>query len=257
MNTSGDAAESIVRMSLQGTEVALKLTGSAAKNIAALLYAIYKDKKQTKGKTTLTNMLKSGKELKVFSVKQEDLKTFQQQAKRYGVLYTALINKQNRNFDGLVDIMVRAEDASKINRIVKRFDLGTYDGATIKSDVVKSREENSVKDMGVEDKSAEDKLVDELLATPIQKEENEVSNPNVAKMEKSPLSEHLSENKNKSEMGTNSTQKPSVREEIKNIKKELNEKVELDKTDNKKDMSKKVVEHKQPNSKKKKSKERR
>ena len=28
MNTSGDAAESVVRMSLQGTEVALKLTGS-------------------------------------------------------------------------------------------------------------------------------------------------------------------------------------------------------------------------------------
>ena len=74
MNTSGDAAESVVRMSLQGTEVALKLTGSAAKNIAALLYAIYKDKKQTKGKTTLTNMLKSGKELKVFTVKKDDLK---------------------------------------------------------------------------------------------------------------------------------------------------------------------------------------
>ena len=48
MNTSGDAAESVVRMSLQGTEVALKLTGSAAKNIAALLYAIYKIKSKQK-----------------------------------------------------------------------------------------------------------------------------------------------------------------------------------------------------------------
>ena len=28
MNTSGDAAEQIVRLSLEGTEVALKLTGS-------------------------------------------------------------------------------------------------------------------------------------------------------------------------------------------------------------------------------------
>lgn len=30
-------------------------------------------------------MLKSGKELKVFTIKKEDLKTFQEQAKRYGV----------------------------------------------------------------------------------------------------------------------------------------------------------------------------
>ena len=35
MNNSGDAAEQVVRLSLEGTEVALKLTGSAAKNIAA------------------------------------------------------------------------------------------------------------------------------------------------------------------------------------------------------------------------------
>lgn len=40
MTNSGDAAEQIVRMSLEGTEVALKLTGSAAKNIAAALYTL-------------------------------------------------------------------------------------------------------------------------------------------------------------------------------------------------------------------------
>ena len=38
MYNSGDAAEQIVRMSLEGAEVALKITGSAAKNIAAALY---------------------------------------------------------------------------------------------------------------------------------------------------------------------------------------------------------------------------
>ena len=40
MTNSGDAAEQIVRMSLEGTEVALKLSGSAAKNIAAALYTM-------------------------------------------------------------------------------------------------------------------------------------------------------------------------------------------------------------------------
>ena len=75
MNTSGDAAEQIVRMSLEGFEVAAKITGAGAKNIAVLLYAILKEEKKTKGKARLTNMLRSGKELKVFTVKQSDLKS--------------------------------------------------------------------------------------------------------------------------------------------------------------------------------------
>lgn len=38
MNPSGDAAEQVVRLSLEGVEVAAKITGSAAKEVAALLY---------------------------------------------------------------------------------------------------------------------------------------------------------------------------------------------------------------------------
>ena len=53
MNTSGDAAEQIVRISLEGFEVAAKITGHGAKDIAALLYAIMKDRTKTAGKTKL------------------------------------------------------------------------------------------------------------------------------------------------------------------------------------------------------------
>lgn len=92
MYNSGDAAEQVVRISLEGTEVALKLTGSAAKNIAAMLYAVWKnrDKNKTKGHQRLSAMLKSGKELKVFTVSEEHLKQFALEAKRYGVVYCAL-----------------------------------------------------------------------------------------------------------------------------------------------------------------------
>ena len=62
MNTGGEAAEQIVRMSLEGFEVAAKITGAGAKNIAILLYTILKEEKKTKGKSRLTNMLRSGKE---------------------------------------------------------------------------------------------------------------------------------------------------------------------------------------------------
>lgn len=253
MNTSGDAAESIVRMSLQGFEVAVKLTGSGAKNVAAIMIAMLKDQKQTKGKTRLTSMLKSGKELKVFTVKEEDLRKFTEEAKRYGVLFCALKGK-GKSLDGMVDIMVRAEDASKINRIVDRFNLATVDTASIKSEIQKSKDS---KDKGVVIKSVEERIVDDILSKPISREENDMSNPQVAKTEKNPPSEPILNNKNKSDKGTKS-EKPSVREEIKSIKEEQKKERDLDKSElkNEKTQPNKATKHKQPKSKKKKSKER-
>lgn len=253
MNSSSDAAESIVRMSLQGTEFALKITGSLTKNCIAGLYALSKDQKKSKGKTTLNKMLKSGKELKIFTIKKDDLKLFAKEAKRYGVLFTALFDKKNP--DGKVDIMCRAEDAAKINRIVNRFKLSSYDEVSIKSDIMKSRDGKEANDKGVETKNLDD-LVDDILSKPVQKEENTMSNPELAKTEKSPLSEHSSTSKNKPEVGTNSDKKPSVREEIKSIKEEQKQKAELEKSDLKKDVPNKETKHEQPKNKKKKSKER-
>ena len=50
MSTSSDAAEQVVRIYLEGAEVALKITGKATKHIVATLYAISQDKNRTKGK---------------------------------------------------------------------------------------------------------------------------------------------------------------------------------------------------------------
>ena len=129
MNTGGEAAEQIVRMSLEGFEVAAKITGAGAKNIAILLYSILKEEQKTKGKARLTNMLRSGKELKVFTVKSGDLKKFTQEAKKYGVLYCVLADRGNKDPNAEVDVIARAEDASKISRIVERFNLASVDAA--------------------------------------------------------------------------------------------------------------------------------
>lgn len=179
MNQSSEAAEQIVRMSLEGLEAAAKVTGSGAKNIVALLYAVMKDNQKSSGKTRLTNMLKSGKELKVFSVKQSELKKFQEEAKRYGVLYCALINKKEKNFDGLVDVMVRAEDAGKIDRIVDRFKLSSYNKVEIIDEINKDKARLNQID---------------------------------AKAEKSPLLRRFSKNKDSSERVV--SKKPSVKEQL-------------------------------------------
>ena len=74
MSISSDSAEQTVKLLLDGTVVVAKISGLAVKNIAVALYTISQDRKKvSKGKTRLTNMLKSDNELKIFSVKKEDL----------------------------------------------------------------------------------------------------------------------------------------------------------------------------------------
>lgn len=139
MSVGGESADQVVRMSLEGAEVSIKLAGEAAKQVAILLFAILSQEKKTKGKTRLTSMLRSGKELKVFTLPKKDLEVFCKQAKKYGVLYCMLNDKKSN--DGIVDLMVRAEDASKINRICERFSLAAVDAASIKAEIERSREE--------------------------------------------------------------------------------------------------------------------
>lgn len=265
MNTGGEAAEQIVRMSLEGFEVAAKITGAGAKNIAILLYSILKEEKKTKGKARLTSMLRYGKELKVFTVKSGDLKKFTQEAKKYGVLYCVLTDRKNKDPNAEVDVIARAEDASKISRIVERFNLASVDTASIVTEAEKSKDAKdgqSEPDIGVQEKAEKDKLLDELMGKPVQKEEN-APNPSVAKTEKSPQSEPISEQPKKSAEGATMTkEKPSVREELRKIKESRKEqKAEIDTSAlNKSGASDRAksangkTEHKQPQRKKKKPK---
>ena len=265
MTNSGDAAEQIVRMSLEGTEVALRLTGSAAKNIAAALYTIAKnkDKNKIKGYQRLDAMLKSGKELKVFTISEKHLKCFAQEAKRYGVVYCALRGKE-KSSDGMVDVMVRAEDASKINRIVERFKLSTVDAASIKHDIERSRAEKETAPAPPEQtapqKDAEDLLLDELLGAPIQKEQQSPANPTAAKTEKSPPSEPISGTQRKTVEGTTNATRPSVREELREIKAARQEQAEAPKQQDMKAPAKQstppVQHHHDPGRKKPKQKAR-
>ena len=139
MNYSGDAAEQVVRFSLEGMEVAMKITGTAAKEIAILLAAALKAEQKTAGKARLSSMLKSGKELTVFSLPQKDIKKFVQEAKKYGVLYCTIRDRQSKDPNAVVDIITRAEDAPKINRVVERFKLAAVDTAEIVQNIEKAK----------------------------------------------------------------------------------------------------------------------
>ena len=253
MTNSGDAAEQVVRLSLEGTEVALRLTGSAAKNIAAALYTIYKDRdaRKIKGQQKLTSMLKSGKELKVFTITDKNLKTFAKEANRYGVVYCALRGKEN-DADHMVDILARAEDASKINRIVERFNLSAIDSASIQQEInAEEAEKNKHKD-------PDDFLVDAMRGREFTLEDYEKENPTMAKTEKSHLFEPTSGIQYNNKEGTsNRKERSSIREmlhEIVRSKKQQKDESERSITSGepKNKPETKPVQHEQPKFKKKK-----
>ncbi len=243
MNTSGEAADQVMRMMLNGAEVLIKLSGSGAKNAAVLLYSIARQQKKTKGHARLESMIRSGKPLKVYTFKDSDLPKFKEVAKQYGILYTVL--KEKDRTGGVFDVMVRAEDESKIARITERFHLARVDTADLRAEIIREKEEvdkkdgrNDVPETDKPEKSVDEKLADEILGAPIQKEENDMANPTAARTEllrqtdgmepTKDLSEHSSETvkpEGKSDLPKEgkSDRKPSVRKKLDEIKLERSE----------------------------------
>ena len=240
MNTSGEAADQVVRMSLEVGEAALKISGTGAKHLAVMLYAVLKEKKKTKGRARLETLVRSGRPLTVFSVKESDLKQFVQEAKRYGVLYCAVRNPKESS-DGLVDVIVKEEDAPRINRIVDRFQFASVtEAAKIKTEIERTRAEKAKAgksekqekkpekqgqaepEKDYPQKSKEDQLMDELFGESVKKEGKE-QNPSLAKTTKSRLSEPTSKKQEKTAEGTSKLftpekpEKPSVRKELREI----------------------------------------
>ena len=135
-----DVPDQVLRLSMEGAEFALKISGAAAKNIAAALYAVLKDQKRTKGKARITTMLRQQRPMTIYTIKKEDCPAFARQARGYGVLYAPIPVKKG---DDTVDVMVFQDDAARVNRIVERLDMTVLDTASIENDIQQSREDQA------------------------------------------------------------------------------------------------------------------
>ncbi len=116
---SGEAADEFVRIVLNGTEVAVRLTGSAAKNLAALLVEWSRNGKKTYGKTSMMRLLKSGEELQVLSLSEEQYRRFRETAKR-NVLYAPFRNVKTD--DGKVEVVVASRTVPIVTRILREME---------------------------------------------------------------------------------------------------------------------------------------
>lgn len=124
MNYGAEPADQVVRYSLEGTEVALRISGSAAVTFAKFVAAVLQDQKKTHGKTRLVRLLREGKPLKFFSVEKERMREFAHEAKMHGLLFVPMRDKTDPDH---IEIAILADDASKVNRIFDRLQLDAVD----------------------------------------------------------------------------------------------------------------------------------
>ena len=118
MSQGSDAAEQMVKETMIISETAAKLAGLGAKNLAVLLTLYLREEHPFKGETNLKKLLKEGKEIRVFCLDKDNLAEFKQHAKDYGIVYSAL--KQKNDESNIIDILIKAEDTPRVNRILER-----------------------------------------------------------------------------------------------------------------------------------------
>ena len=191
MDNGAQAAEMITRVVIMGSTFILGLGGKVALSVARFAAAAMDPNAKQSGKLRLKTLLQSGSELKVFTLQGEaNYQRFAKEAKDYGILYS-VVKRTDEDVQGEVyDLLVRAEDASKINRVIEKFHLIEVEGSAVHVDP-QTVEENRVVDarsllskmLSQQDNSAnptlaseESSLSDASLRTP-----NQANRPSVVK----------------------------------------------------------------------------
>ena len=257
MNTSADAADHVVRMSLNGAEFALKVTGKgsieAAKLLTKAIIAASKETNKTKGAIRLNNLIRSGRKLDIARIPDADLKQFCTDAKHYGILYTVLKNKNSK--DGVTEIMFKSDDREKFNMIFSKLGKDPAYMAQVKEELTKEAEERA-KDAPPEQSLSADAFVDKLMEKPeetrSEKEGVHKADPSTARTSSSGRSEPISERQSSlqadvSPVTHDPKPRKSVRKELEEIKAEMERNARNDRSRT----QTKTIQHKDPGRKKK------
>ncbi len=114
----GEAADQLVRMMLSGSEVAVRLGGSALKNMLALTMALAKNNKTISGKINLGKMLRETRDLRQFPMTPEQYRQFSKLAKKQKLLFSAIRDKDGTG--KLIDVILPVTELDRANMIFER-----------------------------------------------------------------------------------------------------------------------------------------
>lgn len=221
MNYGADAADQIVKYSLDGLDHGMRLSGTLAKNLAVFFAAMLKDGKKTYGKTRLARMLREGKSYKFFTIPTERLKEFAKEGKKRGLLYVVI---KDRNNPQMCELMVFAEDVAKVNRVMDKMNLDflrSECAEAVKEVLTEQTKEPVAQTETVEmpEGEVQFELDEELGFTEPEADMGNFMEAQEGK-EKNPSAPSLRNNGISSQESSENGKKPSVKKELQEIKKE-------------------------------------
>ena len=114
----GEAADQMVRMMLSGTEVAVRLSGSALKNMLALTMALASSRKTLSGKVNMGKMLRETRDLRRFPMTPEQYKQFKKLAKKHKLLFSVIKDKDDKG--KVLDVILPVTELDRTNAIFER-----------------------------------------------------------------------------------------------------------------------------------------
>ena len=120
MNLGGEAADQVVRYSLEGIDHGLRLSGTMAKNLAVFLAAVMKNNQKSYGRISMARMLRENRPLKFFTIPSNRIHEFAKEGKKRGLPYVVIRDRKNPK---LCELMVFADDAAKVNRVMDQMEL--------------------------------------------------------------------------------------------------------------------------------------
>ena len=187
-------AEMIVQFALQGMTYALRLSGAAAKNIAAMIAARAKQPDKSPGATRMKALLQSGEPLDYYTVPADKMQEFAQMSKKYGIQYCVAMNQ-----DGAYDLVVKKSDSSRINRISEMLGIGQVQGS-LDQDLTDAEKQTA------ENLTPEQKILQDMMSP--NRDERGHTEPN--------FNQELPEGERASDSSSNINERESVVDQIEN-----------------------------------------
>ena len=118
MSYTNDAAQLTVRAAVESVKVALNAVGRGAKGLTVLIFAALREHSGTRGSMRISQMLREGKEMRAFDIRDDDAELLCRRAKDLGLRYTLLKDVESK--DECSVILVPADEAGRFSRFLER-----------------------------------------------------------------------------------------------------------------------------------------
>ncbi len=176
-------AEAVTRVVFDGSIFVIRAMGTGLLVLLNIISAAEKADKNSPGKKSMKAMLKSGKELSVFTFKEDKLKSFVTEAKKYGLQYCVIKRSDIDKEAGTYDVVCKAEDAARLNRVLEKIGVTRVDVNAQGEEVSDDKSNDNQEQEGEEEQhfnsnvSSERDLMDMMLkpANPEQAAEEETT----------------------------------------------------------------------------------